>query len=66
MSSWISLEGMILQTDASNRRRGAALSQVDDNGEEHPIVYISRKLLPRDERYSIVEKECLAIVQPAQ
>ena len=53
---------MILQTDASNRGRGAVLSQVDDNGEEHPIVYISRKLLPREEQYSIVEKECLAIV----
>ena len=54
---------MILQTDASNRGIGAVLSQVDDNGEEHPIVYIIRKLLPREERYSIVEKECLAIVQ---
>ena len=34
---------MILQTDAWNRGIGAVLSQVDDNGEEHPIVYISRK-----------------------
>ena len=54
---------MILQIDASNRGIGPVkLSQVDDNGEEHPIVYISRKSLPKEEQYSIVEKECLAIV----
>ena len=32
---------MILQTNPSNRGIGTVLSQVDDNGEEHPIVYIS-------------------------
>ena len=37
------------------------LSQGDDKGEEHPIAYFSRKLLPREECYSTVEKECLAI-----
>jgi len=51
----------VLQTDASNRRVGAVLTQVEDTGEEHPIAYYSRKLLPREERYSEVEKECLAI-----
>ena len=29
--------------------------------EEHPVSYYSRKLLPREVRYSTVEKECLAI-----
>ena len=51
----------ILQTDASERAVGAVLSQVDDVGEEHPNAFFSRKLLPREERYSTVEKECLAI-----
>ena len=51
----------ILQTDASNRGVGAVLSQRDDDGNERPIAYYSRKLLPREERYSTVEKECLAI-----
>ena len=51
----------ILQTDASDRGVGAVLSQVGSDGEEHPVGYFSRKLLPWEERYSTVEKECLAI-----
>ena len=51
----------ILQMDASNREVGAVLTQKDDQGKECPIAYFSRKLLPREERYSTVEKKCLAI-----
>ena len=51
----------ILQTDASDRGVGAVLTQREDNGKEHPVAYFSRKFLPREERYSTVEKECLAI-----
>ena len=50
-----------LQTDASNRGVAAVLSQTDDDGNDHPVAYFSRKLLPREEKYSTVEKECLAI-----
>ena len=51
----------ILQTDASDFAIGAVLSQKFENG-EHPIAFLSRKLLPRERNYSVVEKECLAIV----
>ena len=51
----------VLQTDASERGVGAVLSQCDDEGMEHHVAYFSKKLLPREERYSTVEKECLAI-----
>ena len=51
----------ILKANASDRGVGAILSQVGSDGEEHPVGYFSRKLLPRKERYSTVEKESLAI-----
>ena len=48
----------ILQTDHGV---GAVLSWRDEHGDEHPVGYFNHKLLPREERYSAVEKECLAI-----
>ena len=51
----------ILQTDASNQGVGAVLSQRNEHGSDHPVAYFSKKLLPREVRYSTVEKECLAI-----
>ncbi len=39
---------------------GAMLSQIL-KGMEHPVLFISRKLLPHEKNYATVEKECLAI-----
>ena len=50
----------ILQTDASDRGLGAVLNQRDDNGSDHPVAYYNRKLLPREERYSTIEKESMS------
>ena len=50
-------EKPFIQTDASDRGLGAVLSQRDDRGSDHPVAYYSRKLLPREERYSTIEKE---------
>ena len=46
----------ILQTDASEVGVGTVLSQLDDNDQDHPIGYFSRKLLPREQKYATVEK----------
>ena len=51
----------VLQTDTSERGVGAVLGQRDDLGLDHPIAYFSRKLLPKEEKYSTVEKECLSV-----
>ncbi|CAC5369044.1 unnamed protein product [Mytilus coruscus] len=45
----------ILQTDASDAALGAVLSQNID-GNEHPISYISRKLLPREQHFATIER----------
>lgn len=54
-----------LQTDASDRGLGALLLQ-EKNGEYHPLVYLSKKLLPREQNFATVEKECYAIVWAVQ
>ena len=55
-----------LQTDACNTGIGAILCQMDENVHEHPIVYLSRQLLPREKNYSTIEKECLVTVWAVQ
>jgi hypothetical protein len=54
-----------VQTDASDIGLGVVLSQVV-HGIEHPVCFLSRKLLPRERNYSTIEKECLAIVWGVQ
>ena len=50
----------VVQADASEVGLGAVLTQAHE-GEEHPILYLSRTLLQREKNYSTVEKECLAV-----
>ena len=56
----------VLQVDASNRDLGEILSQKDQEEEEHPIAYASRKLQPREQKLFTTEKECLGIVWAAE
>ena len=51
----------IIQCDASETGVGVALLQRFTDG-LFPIAYASKKLLPREKNYSVIEKECLAIV----
>ena len=51
----------ILQTDASDSGIAYVLAQRNEIGEEHPLAYGSRKLLPRERKFSTIEKEALAI-----
>ena len=49
----------VLETDASDRGVGAVLTQVNQVGEEHPVAFFSRKLLPREEKYANCRKGML-------
>ena len=51
----------IVQCDASDSGVGAALLQDFTDG-RFPIAYASKKLLSRERNYSVIERECLAIV----
>ena len=51
----------VLQTDASGVGIGAVLAVVRDN-QEYPVAYYSRKLQPRERKYSASELEGLAVV----
>ncbi|GFW10660.1 retrovirus-related Pol polyprotein from transposon 17.6 [Trichonephila clavipes] len=52
----------IVQTDASNAGMGAVLIQLTEQGEEHPILYLSKKFSEVEKRYCTTEKECDSIV----
>ncbi|KAL6211597.1 hypothetical protein ACLB2K_016820 [Fragaria x ananassa] len=51
---------------ATNTAVGALLSQDDENGEEHPVYYVSRLLGEAEARYPKTEKIFLALVYAAQ
>ena len=58
-------DSFILQTDASGVGLGAVLSVVREEV-EHPVAFFSKKLLPRERRYSASELEGLAVVVAVQ
>lgn len=52
----------IVQSDASDYGLGGVLVQLDENNEEHVISYASRTLTRPERNYTVVEKECLALI----
>ena len=53
-------QGYVIQSDASQFGVGATLLQII-NGDERVIACASRKLLPREQLYSTIERELLAV-----
>ena len=51
----------VVRTDASSVGVGGVLLQECEDV-LHPVMFVSRKLLPRETRYSTIERECLAII----
>ena len=51
----------IIDTDASDFAVGAVLNQVDDEGNERPIFFGSRKLSPAEKKWPVRDKEALVM-----
>ena len=52
----------ILETDASVQGLGAILSQVQADGNPHPVSFASRALNDAERKYAITELKTLAVV----
>jgi hypothetical protein len=52
-----------IECDASKYATGAVLTQLDSNGDRHPISFISRTLSPTERNYEIYDRELLAIIR---
>lgn len=52
----------VIQCDASMTGVGSVLYQLDGDGNEHPIAFMSRKLNAAQRNYNVTELECLAAV----
>ena len=55
-------KSFILTRDWSHKGMGAVLSQLNEEGVEHPICYASRSCNPVEQNYSSFDGECLAVV----
>ena len=51
-----------VQTDVYEHGIGAVLSQLNEDGLDQPIAFISRRLLSREYRWSAIERQAFAVV----
>jgi RNase H-like domain found in reverse transcriptase len=53
----------VIETDASDYALAAILSQVESNGEIHPVTYLSRSFLDTKLNYDTHNKELMVIYE---
>ena len=51
-----------IETDASKYATGAVLTQLDSNGDRHPILFISKTFSLAERNYEIYDRDLLAII----
>ena len=55
-----------IKCDASGVAIGAELCQIDENEQSHPIAFASRQLSDTERKYTVSEREALAVVWAVQ
>ena len=55
-------KSLILYLAIDNDAIGAMLAQEGERKMEHPVYYLSKKLLQYEANYSLVEKTCLEVI----
>ena len=53
---------MILYLALEENAMGAMLAQEGPKGVEHTVYYLSKKFLPYEKKYDLVEKTCLIMI----
>ena len=52
-----------IESDPSKYTSGAVLTQMDSNGDRHPVAFMSKMFNDTEKRYEIYDQELLGIVQ---
>ena len=52
-----------IESDASKVATGAVLTQLDSNGDRHPVVFMSKMFTDTERRYEIYNRELLWIIR---
>ena len=51
-----------IESDASKVTTGAVLTQLDLNGDRHPVAFVSKTFTDTKRRYKIYDRELLGII----
>jgi RNase H-like domain found in reverse transcriptase len=51
-----------IKSDASKVATGAVLTQLDSNGDQHPVVFLSKTFSETKRKYEIYDRELLGII----
>ncbi len=52
----------LVYCDASREAVGSTLSQLDENGHDHPIHFASKQLTSAEKNYTMTEQEGLKVI----
>ena len=52
-----------IEADASKYATGAVLTQMDANGDRHPVAFLSKTFMEAERNYKIYDRELLGVIQ---